>query len=153
MWEEAEALDRGLARAWGCYMFCLQNGESVVPWYVGKTCAQGGFREEVFANHKLEVYNWIAESRGLRTMLLFPLMTGDHKDSGRFSKNQASAPVVEWLERMLIALALDRNPDLLNLRDTLMLTSVTVRGVIGTKAKGRPHEEVKYARRALGIGR
>jgi hypothetical protein len=48
--------------------------------------------------------------------------------------------------------ALDRNADLLNLRDTKLLRSVTVRGVLGEKAKGRPHAEVLYARRALGIG-
>lgn len=53
---------------------------------------------------------------------------------------------------MLIGLALDRNADLLSLTDTKLLRSVTVRGVIGKKAKGRPYQEVQYARRALGIG-
>ena len=45
MWDEAEEIEPGLSRAWGCYMFCLQNGQNIVPWYVGKTCAAGGFRE------------------------------------------------------------------------------------------------------------
>lgn len=152
MWAEAEAQDAGLARAWGCYMFCLQNGASVVPWYVGMTVANGGFRDEVFADHKLDVYNWLSESRGKRTMLLFPMMTGDASYSGQFSRNRNSIDIIKWLERTLIGLALDRNPELLNLRDTKMLRSVTVRGVIGSKAKGRPYQEVKYARKALGIG-
>lgn len=145
MWDAAEAQAEGLARAWGCYMFCIENGQNAVPYYVGKTTAQGGFRDEVFADHKLELYNQIADFKGKRSMLLFPLMTGD---TSRFSKNSASKVVVEWLERMLIGLALDRNADLLNLRDTKLLRSVTVRGVIGEKAKGRPYGEVQYARRA-----
>jgi hypothetical protein len=33
-----------------------------------------------------------------------------------------------------------------------VLRSVTVRGVIGEKTKGRPYQEVQYARRALVIG-
>lgn len=149
MWDHAEEQAEGLARAWGCYMFCIENGQSVMPYYVGKTTAQGGFRDEVFADHKLDVYNWVEEYRGKRSMLLFPLLT---EESGRFSKNASSKPVVEWLERMLIGLALERNADLLNLKDTKLLRSVTVRGVIGEKAKGRPYQEVQYARRALGIG-
>jgi hypothetical protein len=149
MWDHAEEQAEGLARAWGCYMFCIDNGQSAMRYYVGKTTAQGGFRDEVFADHKLRLFNDISEYKGKRSMLLFPLLTGDE---GHFSKNASSKPVVEWLERMLIGLALDRNVDLLNLRDTKLLRSVTVRGVIGEKAKGRPYQEVQYARRALGIG-
>ena len=151
MWDEVEDCEDGLARAWGCYMFCLQNGRNIVPWYVGKTCAAGGFREEAFADHKLWIYNSITERRGKRHLLLFPLTTGNSNGHKPFSKNRNKTSVIEWLERTLIGMALQRNPRLLNLRDTTLPKSVTVRGVMGTKSKGRKYEEVKYARAAFGL--
>ena len=32
-WEQVEETERG---ACGCYVFALQNGDNIVPWYVGK---------------------------------------------------------------------------------------------------------------------
>jgi hypothetical protein len=135
MWAQTEAQDEGLAKSWGCYVFCIQNGKNVVPWYVGKTWAEGGFRAEVFGDHKLDLYNWCSEWKGQRTMLLVPLMTGGQDDVGQFSSNKGSHSVISWLERTLIGRALDRNPELLNIRDTKLLRSVTVRGVMGSKSR------------------
>lgn len=84
-------------------------------------------------------------------MLLFPLTTGNPDGHKPFSKNRNKMSVVEWLERTLIGMALQRNPQLLNLRDTTLPKSVTVRGVMGARDKGRPYEEVKYARAAFGL--
>ena len=149
MWDYAEEQAEGLAKAWGCYVFCIENRHNIIPYYVGKTIAEGGFRNEVFHPHKIKKYNTLADFNGRRTMLLFPLISNDH---GRFRKPASHSHAIDWLERLLIKTALHRNPDLLNVKDTMLQRKVTVRGVIGEKAKGRPYQEVQYARRALGIG-
>lgn len=82
-------------------------------------------------------------------MLLFPLITNVY---GSFRKPDSHSFAIDWLERLLIKTALDRNPNLLNIKDTMLQRKVTVRGLMGEKAKGRRHQEVQYARRALGIG-
>jgi hypothetical protein len=152
MWVQIKADEPSLCQAWGCYIFCIQNGENTVPWYVGKTLANQGFRGEVFDVHKLKLYNEIAHLKGKRIMMLFPYMTGDLDDPGRFSKNLAEGNVsISWLEKTLIGMALQQNSNLLNLRDTSLPRSVTVRGVMGVKSKGPRYREVTLARKALGI--
>jgi len=36
LWEDVETADEGLSSAIGCYMFCLQHGDNLMPWHVGK---------------------------------------------------------------------------------------------------------------------
>ena len=150
MWNDANEWDEELSTTIGCYMFCIKNGQNSMPWYVGMTVCQQGFYGEVFADHKIELYNSISQRRGIREMYLFPLMTGDSGDSKRFSRARvAKRPVIQWLEKTLMGIALQRNPELLNLKDLTLPRSVTVRGVIGEKLQGRPLSEVASVRQAL----
>ena len=147
-WKQLEYED-DLDSANGCYMFCLKNGESYVPWYVGMTVSQRGFRGEVFQGHKLDIYDEIMdERRGAPVLLLFPLLTPNEE---KFSKANGERPTVEWLEKTLMAMAFRRNPEIWNIRDMGNVRNVTVRGVIGEKAPGRRHSDVEVARKALGL--
>lgn len=151
LWDETRLYDENLKTSIGCYMFCLANGESIKPWYVGKTVAKGGFRAETFTNHKLKVYNeCLSEKRGRPRLFLFPMMVRDGSETDKFSHNRTEgARVISWLEKTLMGMALQRNPELWNVRDLTLPRSVTVRGIIGNSSKGRPYVEVQEARKAL----
>lgn len=127
-------------------MFCIEAQKHLKPWYVGMTSAIGGFRSEIFQEHKLSIYNKLMEKRrGKPLMFLFPLMT----PSGVFSKSRVSKKnTIEWLERYLMMTAFARNPDIANIRDMRFLRQVEVLGILG-KRQGRPYSEVKAVRRAL----
>lgn len=151
LWEETRLYDANLETSIGCYMFCIVNGKRIKPWYVGKTIAKGGFRAETFTNHKLRVYNeCLSENKGRPRLFLFPMMVRDGSEDDRFSLNRTEGSrVINWLERTLMGMALQRNPELWNIRDLTLPRSVTVRGIIGTASKGRPYTEVQEARKAL----
>ena len=150
MWQDVAMNEPGLDSAIGCYMFTIQNGRKITPWYVGMTICGSGFYGEVFTDHKLGLYNPIAGRKGHRQMFLFPFMTGDQTAAGRFSRNRSAGKrTILWLEKTLMGFALQQNEGLLNLRDLTLPRSVTVRGVIGEQTRGRPFSEVIEVRRAL----
>ena len=59
-------------------------------------------------------------------------------------------PDIEYLETMLIGMALRRNPDLLNVQQTRWLREMVVPGVINTR-RGKPRMAETQLRQALGI--
>lgn len=140
--------DEGLSKAIGCYMFCILHGKNVTPWYIGKTNARTGFKQEIFTQHKRDIYNECIEAHnGRPAIFLFPLCCNSHD---RFSKAYSTGKkVTEWLERILMGFAFRQNPDISNTRDMHLLRATTVRGVFGQKSKGQPHKEVVAARQAL----
>lgn len=137
-----------LEKAIGCYAFGLKNGDSLVPWYVGMTIAQRGFRGEILQAHKLEHYNAVLEERrGVPVMFLMPLMTQEW----RFSRDRSASKIlIRWVEKMLFGVALSRNPECRNQRDTKFLREVKVRGVFNHAEVGRPGPSVAAARRMFG---
>jgi len=152
--DEVDSWWPGIASAIGCYMFCLEDGETIKPWYVGMTVNRKGFQDEVFTDQKLAIYNGcIAERRGRPSLFLFPLVLNADNDRYRFSKaHKSAAPVISWLEKALMGLAYAQNPAIRNVKDMTRLRTVTLRGIMGAPRAGRPHAEVTVARRAL-LGR
>jgi len=138
----------GLERAIGCYAFGLKNGDSLKPWYVGMTIAERGFRGEVLQKHKLQHYNEAMNGRhGTPLLFLMPLLTPE----GRFSSNRSSnKPLIEWVEKMLFGVALRRNPDCRNQRNTKNLRQVVVHGIFNSRPRGRKGPEVTAARAMFG---
>lgn len=126
----------------------MKRGDKLVPWYVGKTNAKTGFYREVFTSHKIQHYTGIIEQKpGWKPhMLLFPLIT----PSWRFSKAFATdKPLIEWMERTLIGMALAKNPDLYNKRDTALLKNCIVDGVFGRFGSYQKYPAALAARQAL----
>lgn len=137
-----------LRRAIGCYLFSIKHGEKLTPWYVGKTSAQTGFYGEIFTPHKRQHYNAVLGQthRKAGQILLFTLVTG----TGRISNaTQSTKSLIEWLERMLIGMAIAKNPDLRNKKDTKLLREVWVEGVFGAQNLGRPFSGASAAKKAL----
>ncbi|WP_443749361.1 hypothetical protein [Asticcacaulis solisilvae] len=148
LWDQCEALDPGLSRAIGCYLFCLKDGQIITPWYVGMTRARDGFRDEVFQDHKLGLYQWSRQQvgRGQPILYLFALCT----ETGRFSNaRKADEAVIKWTEKMLIGLAYAKNPNLANKRDTKFLENTVINGLLGPRRPGRPPSHVQDLREAL----
>tara|TARA_R110002020_G_scaffold50791_3_gene143681 strand:- start:6047 stop:6568 length:522 start_codon:yes stop_codon:yes gene_type:complete len=137
-----------LRKAIGCYMFSIKRGDTYKPWYVGKTSAQTGFYGEVLTPHKVEHYNGVFETTRRKSgqLIFFTLITS----TGHLSRaTRSTAALVNWLERMLIGMAIAKNPDLRNKRDTKLLRSVWVEGVFGKQDPGRPFSGATAARKAL----
>jgi len=148
-WEEVENGCDGLSSAIGCYLFCLRTPKRIVPWYAGRTIAQGGFSAECFQPHKRLIYNDVVQNHAgalaQPALFLFPLIT----PSGRFSTaGKSGKGVIIWLERYLMTAAFARNAEVRNIKDMTYLRQVEVRGILGT-SMGRPHDDVRAVRRAL----
>ncbi|MDK1494010.1 hypothetical protein QN219_28925 [Sinorhizobium sp. 7-81] len=131
-------------------MFATKRGDQYKPWYIGQTRAQKGFEGEIFERHKLDHYEASLEAakRTSGYIFLFPLITGG--DDWRFSTaRQTGKNLIDWLEKMLIGMALSKNTELRNLRDTLFLKNVWVEGLFGDQTPGRPAYPAAEARKAL----
>jgi len=51
--------------------------------------------------------------RAKQLLFLFPMMTGDADAVGRFSRNRSAGKrIIDWLEKTLMSMALQRNPEL-----------------------------------------
>lgn len=134
----AETLDQeninGLSMSCGCYIFGLKSGRGMTPWYVGKTNKQT-FIEECFDHHKINYYNEVISiSKG--TPVLFLLAKKTNKDKFcKPSKNVSSE--VKFLENLLIGLAINKNKNLLNIKQTNALRNLSVPGIINSPKGGR----------------
>ncbi|WP_298282402.1 hypothetical protein [Novosphingobium sp.] len=139
-----------LSRAIGCYMFVMGDA-NIKPWYVGKTVNQHGFREEVFASHKLNHYNWVLANgyRGPPQMYLFPMITKPFHQDWRFSRGQSNSGPVKWLESTLMGMAFAQNPDIANSKELRYFRSVHVRGILGRSPSGKRTGYIAKARQAL----
>ena len=145
-WSAVENVREGLSAAIGLYVFFLQHGENKKPWYVGKTSGKGGFKTEIFQNQKVDHYLSVVDKRGSAQMVFFPLLT----ESGKISRNASGkAKAIDWVEKRMISFALERNAELLNVKDTSFSKSVFVPGIIGTRRRGAPAQDAKLARAIL----
>ena len=119
-WSAVEAEHPGLAEAMGCYIFSIQLGSSILPWYVGKT-EKKTFKFEAVQPHKILHYQDALNEQTGGTALLFllPRLT----DAGKFRKVwKSGSSSVARLEGLLIGTALDRNP---KLRNRMMMKHLT----------------------------
>lgn len=147
--DEAEGFGRGsLKGAIGCYVFYMQYGEKMTPYYVGLTKARTGFGGEIFTPHKINHYRKALTERPRHKgkMLLFPLATPTGYLSLAYETNK---PLIEWMERTLIGMALAKNPYLLNVRDTKNLRNCVVDGVFGIQSRHQKYEAASVARKVL----
>lgn len=137
-----------LEQAIGCYAFGLRHGDTIKPWYVGMTVAKGGFRSEVLQQHKRDHYDEvIKERRGAPIIFLMPLLTSE----GNFNRHRTSTkPLIQWVEKMLFGVALRRNLECRNQRDTKYLRNVVVHGIFNSRPPGRQGPEVTAARKMFG---
>lgn len=148
IWKRADQIDPGLSDACGCYVFAVRTGGGTKPWYVGKAVRQS-FKRECLTQDKVTKYNSVLQTLERGTPLLY--LYGRVKPG----RTRFSAPSttehrdVPYLEKMLIALALGRNKDLVNKRETTLLRNMIVPGLLNSEP-GRPASGQGWATAELG---
>lgn len=149
-WNRVASKNGDLPDACGCYLFALQNGDNIITWYVGKT-EKKNFRFECFQPTKKIYFDSILRKRnGKPVIFLIPRLTNSGK---KFSKPTKSGyRDIDFLETILIGMALEQNKDLLNIQKTKLLRDMKVPGVINNP-QARPKKPVATLRNALGLNR
>lgn len=131
-WEQYATLGSEM----GCYVFGIRAGKGILPVYVGQ--AKNTFAQECLADHKLTHYNAeIARRRG--TPVLF-FVARDGGTSG------ALETCLDHVEHFLIQVAVERNPELANVRRV----EWSIQGVFRSDS-GRTSDAARLLRRALGL--
>lgn len=148
-WREIDQHTPGLSNACGCYVFALRSGGGVRPWYVGKAERQS-FKSEVLTQDKITKYNSVLQAgkKGTPVLFLFSRITPERSAFSRPSSSNHRD--IQYLEKMLITLALDRNPDLVNINETKMLRNLVVPGLINTP-QGKLSKAAQAAKSLLGF--
>jgi hypothetical protein len=129
-WDRVDSeVEEGLSGAIGCYIFSVRAGKGALPWYVGLAERQS-FRKECFTSHKLVHYNNVVAARkGTPLLTLIAKYTPGEKLVGPTGSGHRD---IEFLETLLIANCLDRNPDLCNKKDTKLVREMVVYGLMNT---------------------
>lgn len=143
-WSAIEGEVGGLAQACGCYVFSIRRR----AWYVGLAEKQS-FRQECFSLHKLNQYNYsLQRISGEPQLHLLAKLT----PTGRFAAPATNGHRdIQFLETLLIGMALNQNEDLQNVRGTKFLREMRVPGILRTgRGEGRL-TSVKTLRDALGM--
>jgi hypothetical protein len=132
-WSQIDAEIPGLSEAVGCYIFCVNNK----PWYVGMAERQT-FRKECFGHHKLVAYNeaLVRTKKGVPKLYLLAKLTKGGAFTRVTTKKHRST---HFLENLLIGIALNKNPELINLKNTKIHKSLIVPGVVHT-----PHSKINW---------
>lgn len=133
-----------LPDACGCYILVVRNK----AWYVGMAEKQT-FKKECFQPHKIVQYDSaMGKAKGVPYLIFLAKMT----PSGYFaSPGKNGYADVQSLEQLLIGAAIDRNPNLCNIKDTKVLREMNVPGFLNTKKGQSNSEAVKEFRLAIGV--
>jgi len=147
-WNQVEVAAGDLSKACGCYVFALKHGNNIVAWYVGKT-ERRTFGHECFQATKINYYNEaLIDHNGTPLLFLLPRLTAA---GNRFSKpTSGKYRDIDYLETMLIGIALERNRELLNVKKTRLLREIVVPGIINSP-QGAPAQPQRDLKKALGL--
>ncbi|GAB6112554.1 hypothetical protein [Desulfomicrobium salsuginis] len=145
-WQRVEEENEGLSNAIGIYIFSIRAGKGVRPWYVGKS-DKAGFFKECFQPHKIKHYDNCIAARKCTPLLTFiPKFTQANyfaQPNGNPQKDISS------LEKMLIGACLQKNKDLVNVRDTKIFRDMVVHGYLNTP-QGGVANNVKEFKKLIG---
>lgn len=138
-----------LALSTGCYVFVLKSGRGSKAWYIGKAEGQS-FYKEIFTAHKTDIFNDVlASKKGIPQIYLIPRLS---KNGKLCSPGKMRRRAIDFLETTLIGMALSRNPELKNVRDTKMLREIRVPAIIRGNALGHPGKPAVSLKRILKSG-
>lgn len=129
-WDWIEENVPGLPTACGCYIFSIRASRGSLPWYVGKAERQS-FQRECLTPHKIVHFNnALAGRKGKPELFFIPQVT----PAGKYrSPTSSKRPAIKELESLLIGMAINRNPSLLNVAGTKWLEQIAVEGFLNTK--------------------
>ena len=138
-WEDC--VGKKLSGKNGCYVFAVQAGPAIIPWYVGRTTSQT-FALECFAGQKPLRYDEALGNYRACTPLLFLL-----ESSSALAKTQ-----IKKLEQFLIELAAAVNPKIQQTKG-IPRPSWVIPGVTQSNGKGGVADAVLKFRDAFNLER
>lgn len=146
-WARLEEEEGGLADGCGCYVVAAAGGNGTLPHYVGRTTARS-FRVECSAHHVINHLNEVISGKPKLRPQLF--LVAKLTPTGRLAKPSKSGHAdIRFLENYMIGLALDRNANLRNQKQTKYLKDLHVEGFLNTK-QGKPSPSASAFRKLLG---
>ena len=148
-WDRVEiATGKLLREARGIYVFAEQIKFTYKPWYVGQ--AKEGFAQEVFnSNNTKNFQNAYAHE-----------MTGDHAvvfllarmhSNGETLARSLNVREADFVEQEIIGHALRANGSLINTKNTKVLKTTEIRGVLNSSDEVEFDQSTKRLRRMLGL--
>jgi len=147
-WKDIDDEVPGLPNAIGCYVFCVYSK----PWYVGRTT--NSFQKECYKG-KLQVYENVYDKIKQGKPQLFFLAQENPSGKGfrKPPKDKRSKDLlIHNLEVILIGMALEINPDVLNKKDTVWRKNLEVEGFLWSK-HSRGGKDAKQLRKMFGMGK
>ena len=128
-----EEWETGLASACGCYVFAKRTGGGIMPWYVGQSCKQSLLQESLNPTNR-EKYRSVMDEWKVGTPVMFylPLRTPNGSFRKTYQGNSSIASL-NFLEKWLIAESINKNPHLLNNKETKFLRNLHVVGLFNAK--------------------
>jgi len=146
-WEYVDDWVPSLPDAIGCYVFCVNSK----PWYIGKTVKS--FRRECYTDAKLKMYNRAYDKikKGVPKLFFLAQETPAGNNFRKARKNRKSL-LIDNLELMLIGMALETNPSLLNVKDTRWQKNLEVKGFLRSK-HSLGGEDAKQLRKMFGMSK
>ena len=147
-WSEVEKVAPGVSEAYGCYVYAVKARRGTLPWYVGITTKRT-FHAEALGSHQLGHYQpTIAQKNGVTPQLFF---LAKKTPQGQFAKPSARRHKdVEFLEKFMFGIALNRNPDLSNFKNTKFLKKMVVPGVMNSPQRP-PRAPERDLKNVLGL--
>ena len=144
-WEGVEDTIPRLSTACGCYIFAMRAGKGITPWYVGQS--KTGFKKECFSPTKIIYYHDVINdiSKGTPVLILLARHTQGNKISGSVAENEAN-----FVEQYIIGLALGKNPNLRNIKNTKFLRRLQIPGALNNPP-GKPDDGAMLLRQTLGF--
>ena len=126
---DMEEWEQGLSESCGCYVFAKRAGGGIIPWYVGQACRLPMCKEALNAEN-ITKYNKVLDEKGTPLIFVIPARTPNGKLRRRPASKGLSS--ITFLERWLIATALEKNPALINTRETMFLRGLHVKGIFNS---------------------
>ena len=146
---EAEEAKEGLSTAPGCYVFGIRASGGIVPWYVGQTNSELVKEALNPANREKYTTEIRKKRKGTPVLFLLPRLTPTGRFGRPTAKSSESDPV-RFLEKWLIASALQKNPEMINDKNTFFCRNVHVTGIFNPTHGGATAASRKL-KKTLGL--
>lgn len=147
-WQSVESAVPGLSMACGCYVFVVKAKRGALPWYVGLTTKRT-FKGEAYGAFQVNHYNPPVVGKVGVTGQMF--LIAKETPTGRFAKPSANSHKdIEYLETFLFGVALNRNANLRNAKNTKFLKNICVPGVINSPQR-KPNKHERALKAAFGL--
>lgn len=146
--DKLEDWQEGLSHACGCYVFAKRAGKGITPWYIGQACKSPMLWEAMNSDNITKYNHVLDDDKGTPLLFVIPAKTPGGKLRKRPTNGKLAS--LSFLERWLIAEAIQKNPNLINTKETSFLRELHVVGIFNAK-KGEATASSRELSKTLGF--